>query len=105
MAKAKKYDYRIQYVDNTYQMVQWTKADFGFVASAMTNDESAVYVDECVFRISDVRAIVFLPPEPELTPEEQNKQETQLSDWGFVDAETATYLKEVMGIDLTKGGN
>jgi hypothetical protein len=105
MAKAKKYDYRIQYVDNTYQMVNWTKADFSLVANSMVDNQSAVYVDECVFRISDVRAIVFLPPEPELTTEEKNQQEQNLTDWGFVDPDTAVYLKEVMGIDLSKGGN
>lgn len=105
MAKPKKYDYRIQYVDNTMQIVQWTKNDFNFVATAMTRNETAVYVDECVFRLSDVRAIVFLPPEPEPTPEEKVEQEKRLSDWGFVDPETAAYLKDVMGIDLTKGVN
>jgi hypothetical protein len=94
MAKAKTYQYRIQYVDNTYQLVDWTKAQFEYVGKAMATDESAVIVGDDIFRVSDIRAIVFLPPVPEPTPEEKKAEaEQQLSEWGFVDPEVAEWLK------------
>lgn len=104
MAKAKKYQYRIQYIDNTYQLVDWTKAEFESVGEAMANDKSAVVVDNDIFRVSDIRAIVYLPPLPEPTPEEKKAQEeSQLSEWGFTDLQTQEWLRS-QGIKLG-GGN
>jgi hypothetical protein len=35
MTKPKKHDYRIQYIDNTYQVVEWSKPEFQAVGEAM----------------------------------------------------------------------
>lgn len=105
MAKPKKFTYRIQYIDNTYQLVDWTKAELQLVGELMANDKTATIVGDDIFRISDIRAIVFLPPVPEPTVEEKKAEaEQQLSEWGFVDPETQRWLRDV-GIDVTKGVN
>jgi hypothetical protein len=107
MTNPKKYDYRIQYIDNTYQVVEWSKPEFRAVGKAMANDEFAVVLDEGIFRIKDIRAIVFLPPVPVLTPEEQKAKEEDeagLSEWGFVDPDVQQWLKD-QGIKVNKGVN
>jgi hypothetical protein len=107
MTKPKKHDYRIQYIDNTYQVVEWSKPEFQAVGNAMANDEFAVVLDEGIFRIKDIRAIVFLPPVPVLTPEEQKAKEEDeagLSEWGFVDPDVQQWLKD-QGIKVNKGVN
>jgi hypothetical protein len=105
MAKAKVFQYRIQYVDNTYQLVEWTKTEFNNVYHSIEEGKTMVICGDDMFRINDIRAIVFLPPLPEPTEAEKKAQaEQQLSEWGFVDAETAQWLKD-NGIDLTGGGN
>lgn len=103
MAKAKTYQYRIQYVDNTYQLVEWTKAEFDSVFVAMSNDKKVAKVADDLFRLHDIRAIVFLPPLPEPTQEEKKAQEDgELSEWGFVDPDTAAWLRS-QGINLGGG--
>lgn len=103
MAKPKKYTYRIQYVDNTYQIVEWTKAEFEQVGMDLNTERIMIIVGDEMFRSSDIRAIVFLPPIPEPTKEEkQAEAEKQLSEWGFVDPETAQWLKD-NGINIGGG--
>lgn len=99
MTAPKKYQYRIQYVDNTYQMVDWTKAEYKLVGEAIIDSKPAVMLDEGIFRVSDVRAIVLIPelPEPEKTDETKN----HLTEWGFVDTETAQWLR-ANGIDVSE---
>lgn len=105
ITKPKKLDYRIQYVDNTYQLVQWTQKEFKEVGMAMGEGKLVGLLDDGLFRLDHIRAIVFLPPVPEPTEEEKKVQEEeQLTEWGFVDAESARWLKE-NGIDLGKGVN
>jgi hypothetical protein len=105
MAKAKKFTYRIQYVDNIYQLVEWTKAEFDSVGEMLCTDRTMITVGNDMFRSSDIRAIVFLPPIPEPTIEEkQAEAEHQLSEWGFVDPEVQAWLKAA-GIDINKGVN
>lgn len=100
MTKPKKNQYRIQYVDNTFQMVDWTKKEFETVGQQMCEDKEAITLDDGIFRLSSIRAIVFIPPVPELTDEEKKAQaEQQLTEWGFVDNDTAVWLKNA-GIDL-----
>jgi hypothetical protein len=73
----------------------------------MANDDAAVMLDEGIFRIKDIRAIVFLPPVPLLTPEEQKAKEEDeagLSEWGFVDPDVQAWLKQ-QGINISKGVN
>jgi hypothetical protein len=107
MTKPKKHDYRIQYIDNTYQMVEWSKPEFDSVFIAMSLEKSVVKTEEGIFKLSDIRAIVYLPPVPVLTPEEQKAKEEDeagLSEWGFVDPDVQQWLKD-QGIKVNKGVN
>lgn len=106
MTAPKAFMYRIQYVDNTYQVVDWTKAEFKEVGQALVEGQSGVMLDNGIFRLTDIRAIVFLPPAPEPTKEELKKQideESQLGEWTWADPEVRAWLKD-QGVDLVKGG-
>jgi hypothetical protein len=107
MAKPKVYEYRIQYVDNVYQVVSWTKTQFTKVGEAMEQGKPAILLDTEIVRLTDIRAIVFLPEIVEPTEEEVKKQqekESKLSEWGFTDLETQRWLR-LQGIDISKGVN
>ena len=107
MTKPKKHDYRIQYIDNTYQIVEWSKPEFQAVGKAMEDGKVAILLEEGIFKICDIRAIVYLPPVPVLTPEEQKakeEDEAALSEWGFADPDSQEWLKS-MGINISKGVN
>jgi hypothetical protein len=107
MTKPKRYDYRIQYVDNTYQVVEWSKPEFQQVGQAMEEDKVAVMLEDGIFKVTHIRAIVYLPPVPEMTPEEQKAKEEDdagLSEWGFVDPDVQQWLK-TQGININKGVN
>jgi hypothetical protein len=107
MTNPKKYDYRIQYIDNTYQVVEWSKPEFKIVGKAMEEDKVAVMLEEGIFKINHIRAIVFLPLVPVLTPEEQKAKEEDdagLSEWGFVDPDVQQWLKS-QGFNINKGVN
>lgn len=100
MTKAKKNMYQIQYHDNTYRMVDWTKAEYKEVGEAMENEKNVVIFDEGIFRVDFIRAVVFIPePEP-ITKEEENK----LTEYGGFDPEIIEWIKE-QGIDPVKGGS
>lgn len=101
MTKAKKNLYQIQYADNTYRMVDWTKKEFEEVGEAIVAEKSAIVLPEGIFRLYDVRTIVFIP-EPEPTTEETEEQ-SNLSEYGHYDADTLKWLRE-NGVDLVKGG-
>lgn len=94
MTKPKKSQYRIQYVDNTYQLVDWTKPEFNNVYHSIEEGKTMAICGDDMFRLTDIRAIVFMPPIPEPTPEEKAKEESGLTEWGFVDAATSQWLKE-----------
>jgi hypothetical protein len=104
MTPPKTYQYQIQYTDNTYRMVDWTKGEFKQVADDMKDSFDVTVMDDGIFVLKDIRTIVLIPEveEPKLTDEQ--KKEGQLTEWGFVDPDTAVYLKEVLGID-SQGGN
>jgi hypothetical protein len=106
MTPPKQFQYRIQYVDNTYQMVDWTKPEFNSAFTAMAEDKKVLKVSDGIFRLDHIRTIVLIPPLPEPTEEEKKviEEENKLSEWGFVDDASALWLKEV-GIDLGKGAN
>jgi hypothetical protein len=56
--------------------------------------------------LKDIRAIVFLPPVPVLTPEEQKAKDEDdaLSEWGFTAPDVQEWLKS-QGINVNKGVN
>lgn len=93
-----KHQYQIQYTDNTYRMVEWTKKEFKKVCRRLAFRLRTVALSDGVFMLKDVRTIVFIPPAPELT-EEEKKNETNLTEWGFVDDDTALWL-QAHGINL-----
>lgn len=87
MEESIKETYRIQYVDNTYQLVDWTEDDFNKVYELMMVKNPFAMVDKCIYRLSDIRAIVFLPPVPE---EEEVPDEKTV-----VITETGSFEKEL----------
>lgn len=94
MTKPKKFQYQIQYTDNTYRIVEWTKAEFSLVGDAIIDEKSAIVLDDGIFRLNEVRTIVFIPgpPEPEKTEDEEN----QLGEWDFVDdPDVKDYLRDI----------
>ena len=86
MTKPKARDYQIQYTDQSYRIIDWTKAEWEKVCSAVAKKEHAVVLDEGLFLLHDIRTIVRLPEAPK--EEEKKKEESQLTEWGFVDVET-----------------
>lgn len=101
MTKPRDYSYQIQYNDNTYRVVQWTKSEFKEVCKAIVNGDVAVALDDGVFVIHEIRAIVQLKEEfqDEKTKEENKYQPPEY----FVDQLTEQWLKE-QGIDPVRGG-
>lgn len=98
MTKPKKFQYQIQYIDNTYRIVEWTKAEFEFIGAGMAADKKVVILADGIYRLDDIRAVVLVPEAEE--PEEQTDEtEKKLNEWGFTDPETREWLK-ANGIDV-----
>lgn len=91
--------YRIQYVDNTYQLVEWTEEEFHQVAREMAVDKTVVVVDKCLFRLKDIRAIVYLPPVPEEEEPPKDEKTVIITEVGSFDRELYDTLVE-NGYDL-----
>jgi hypothetical protein len=89
-----KLQYQIQYVDNSYRMVDWTEDEYELVGACITDNKHAVVLKDGIFILDHIRAIVHLVPIVEEAPEEN-----QLTDWGFVDPQTAEWLR-ANGINL-----
>ena len=98
MTKPRTYTYQIQYVDNTYRIVEWTRLEFKKVCEEMEKGAECVALDKGLFSLKDVRAIVMMREEKE----NKKEKESVLTEWGFVDPETLMWLKE-QGIDVTGG--
>ena len=65
--------YHIQYLDDFSQIVEWTQNEFDKVATDMAIGNSISVVGKFIFRVSNIRAITFIP---KTTPEEElDKQE------------------------------
>ena len=97
MTKARTYSYQIQYVDQSYRIIDWTKQEFKTVMTALNDEKHAVVLEDGGFVLKDIRAVVLIP---EIKEEKENKQQDEiLSEWGFVDHKTAEWLKE-QGIDI-----
>lgn len=103
MTKAKDFLYQIQYHDNTYRMIDVTKSEFKEIGEAIVSGQKAIMLDDMILDLQYVRGIVLVPePEPEQQPE--TAEENKLTEWGFVDPDTAAWLKS-QGINLSEGGN
>lgn len=101
MTKPKRHMYRIQYLNDSYQIVEWTKDEFKQVGEDMRAGFDIVALEDGIFRVRDVRAIVYLPPVPEKEPptqqevdDMQEKAKKQFEEWGFVDQATMEWLVE-----------
>lgn len=103
MTKAKKHTYQIQYNDNNYRIVEWTKKEYSTVGEGLVNREAAVVLDEGAFVLHDIRAIVLLPEIEETDETKQNPDDAHLSEWGFTEPEVQAWLK-AQGIDVVNGG-
>lgn len=89
--------YRIQYVDNTYQLVDWTNDSFEYVYEAMAIGKHIAMIDKCIFRLTDIRAIVHIPPEPEEEPVTEEDEE------GMVITEMGKYDREMYELLVSMG--
>lgn len=87
MEESIKETYRIQYVDNTYQLVEWTEEEFNDVTFHMIKGGHFATVNKCIYRLTDIRAIVYLPPVPE---EEELPEENPI-----VITESGSFEKEL----------
>lgn len=101
--KPKKYLYQIQYSDNTYRLINLTKQEWASVSLAIEADKRVCMLDEAVFVLTDIRAIVFIPEEESEEKTEEEKEEGLLSEYGFAEPEVLEWLRE-NGVDPTKGG-
>jgi hypothetical protein len=105
MTKPKRFQYQIQYTDNSTRIVDWSKPDFNQVALAMSKEQTVSIMEDGIFVLKDIRTIVLIP-EIQESEKQLADAKHQLTEWGFVDDATAVYLKEVLGIDLGQlGGN
>lgn len=102
LTKPSKYTYQIQYKDQTYRIVEWTKAEFKQIGEALMAGETGVVFEEGIFLLGDIRTIVFIPPTPEPTEEEIAQEQNELSEWGFLDRDSLEWLK-ANGVDISKG--
>jgi hypothetical protein len=91
-----KLQYQIQYVDNSYRIVDWRTDEFKLVGMAITDGDNAIVLSDGIFVLRDIRAIVLVP---EIVQDEEPKDENQLAEWGFVDQQTAEWLR-AQGIDV-----
>ena len=94
MTKPLKHEYQIQYIDNTYRIVDWTNAEFIKIGEAIAEGKHALVLKEGIFVLNDIRAVVYIPPVPiEVSKEEERP--TQFDEWGFIqDPEMIESLKE-----------
>lgn len=90
--------YQIQYVDNSFRMVEWSDIEFMGVCKLMEDGKRMGYTPEGLFVLTDIRAIVLVP-KPESEPEEED----QLSEYGHYDPDTIAWLR-ANGVDISKGG-
>lgn len=97
MTKARTYSYQIQYVDQSYRIIDWTRKEFETVMNALAEEKHAVVLENGGFVLKDIRAVVLIP---EIKEEKETKRQDEvLTEWGFVDPQTALWLKE-NGIDV-----
>lgn len=89
--------YRIQYVDNTYQLVEWTEDQLLRIETAMNVGRAVIMLDKCIYRLSHIRAIVYLPPVPEEENTEQSEEST------MVVTEMGAYEKELYDLLVNNG--
>jgi hypothetical protein len=96
-----KHTFRIQYVDNNYQLVEWTEDQLSLVANDMNECEEVTLIDKCIFRLKDIRAITYLPlvPDHEQPSEEEENNGIVVTEMGKYDRELYDLL-QVNGIDL-----
>lgn len=94
MTKPLKHEYQIQYIDNTYRIVDWTNAEFIKIGEAIAEGKHALVLKEGIFVLNDIRAVVYIPPVP-IEESKEEEQPTQFDEWGFIqDPEMIESLKE-----------
>lgn len=95
MTNSTKDTYRIQYKDNTFQLVNWTEDQLFRVEVAMNTHRPAIMLDKSIFRLADIRAITYLPPVEESTDKTDGK--------GIVITEMGEFERELYNT-LVQGG-
>lgn len=95
--------YRIQYVDNTYQMVDWTDYQLHLVHEAMKDCEHVIMIDRCIFKLDHIRSIVFIPPVVEEEKPEQEEATVIETNMGTFEKEMFELMQQ-MGIEMEVKG-
>jgi hypothetical protein len=90
--------YRIQYYDNTYQLVEWTRDEYDLVGEAMMDDAHVIVLNKGIFRLDHIRAIVHLDK-----MEEENNNTPVNDDEGMVITEMGAFEKEVYDLLVASG--
>jgi len=98
MTKPNKYDYLIQYNDDKYRVVKWTRAEFKQVGEAIVEAKRAIALEKGIFVLYTVKAIVELEPMPT-----EPEPEKRVGEYDGYDFETRQWLAE-NGIDIVNGG-
>jgi hypothetical protein len=88
-------------MNETFRVIEWTKAEFDKVSQAVVDKQHAVALAEGVFLLEDVKAVVKLKPiqpyQPEKVPEKY------ADEYGFTDFATRQWLAD-HGVDIVNGG-
>jgi hypothetical protein len=94
--------FRIQYIDQTYQLVNWTNDQLYTVYQQMNDGVNVILMDKCIFKVADIRAITYLEPleEEEKSTEEINEEDAKK---GVVITEMGTYDKELFELLQSMG--
>lgn len=88
--------YRIQYVDNSYQIVEWTEEQLDDVYRDMASGEEVSLLNKCIFRLKDIRTITFLPPvEEELDDNPEEPETVMVTEEGVYDKEVYDILQSM----------
>lgn len=91
MTKARTYQYQIQYTDQSYRIIDWTRKEFETVMNALAEEKHAAILTDGGFVLKDIRAVVLIPEIKEDT--EQKQEENVLTEWGFVEPKVAEWLQ------------
>lgn len=103
MTKPKERLYQIQYMDNTYRMIDLTKVDYDCIGKCMMDGKTFVKMEKCILRLDEIRAIVLIPePEPAAEQTEDGQQSVH-PEYGAYDEATVEWLK-ANGVDVVNGG-
>lgn len=95
-----KQTYRIQYVDNTFQLIEWTDEEYVKVGEAFTSGFDVIVLKTGIFRLDHIRAIVYL----EAIEEPEDQEGDPIPDEnGMIVTEMGAFEKDVFDLLVQNG--